>query len=58
MLRSLRLSRAGVPDAVFLRLRIDVPEHLDRRVVELERLQLTVKELTTLPGKTTLEDLA
>ena len=41
-----------------LRLRIDVPEHLDRRLVELERLQLTVKELTTRPGKTILEDLA
>ncbi len=41
-----------------LRCRIEVPEQLDRGVIELERLSLTVTELTRTMGAKTMEELA
>ena len=41
-----------------LRIRVEVPEDLEGRVIELERLQLTVTELTKTASTKPLEELA
>ncbi|MGB1775662.1 MAG: hypothetical protein ACPHGV_04955 [Synechococcus sp.] len=41
-----------------LRIRVEVPEDLEGRVIELERLQLTVTELTKTMSTKSLEELA